>query len=98
MKLFESIKPLFANKPLILVANKTDIVTLDELPEERRAVLQEIEGNPELTVMEMSTVTDKGVVEVKNVACERLLGFRVDQRMRTKKVNFGFQFYFSNCY
>lgn len=86
VKLFESIKPLFANKPLIVVANKTDIVKLDDLPEERRVILKDIEENPELTFLEMSTVTDVGVIEVKTEACEKLLSYRVDQKMRTKKV------------
>ena len=29
--LFESIKPLFANKPLLVVLNKTDVIRLEEL-------------------------------------------------------------------
>lgn len=86
VKLFESIKPLFANKPLIIVVNKTDIMKLDELPSDRREILSSIESDPELKLIEMSTVTDVGVIEVKTEACERLLSFRVDQKMRTKKV------------
>lgn len=86
MKLFDSIKPLFAKKPLIIVANKADIVKINELPAERKKFLSEIENDPELTLMEMSTVNDEGVMEVKTEACERLLSFRVDQKMRTKKV------------
>ncbi|XP_017772496.1 PREDICTED: nucleolar GTP-binding protein 1 [Nicrophorus vespilloides] len=87
VRLFESIKPLFANKPLLLVANKVDIVSLDELSPERRATLAEIEADPELDVLEMSTVTDLGVMDVKMRACEKLLSFRVDQKMRSKKVD-----------
>ncbi|KAK9687460.1 NOGCT domain protein [Popillia japonica] len=87
VKLFESIKPLFANKPLIIVANKTDIVKLDELDAERRAALKEIEEDGETPLLEMSTVTDVGVMEVKTMACEKLLSYRVDQKMRTKKVD-----------
>ncbi|KAJ8973535.1 hypothetical protein NQ317_019286 [Molorchus minor] len=87
VKLFDSIKPLFANKPLIVVANKTDILKLDELSADRRAVLKEIEENKDLLLLEMSTVTDEGVMEVKTNACEKLLGYRVDQKMRTKKVD-----------
>ncbi|KAI4467051.1 nucleolar gtp-binding protein 1 [Holotrichia oblita] len=87
VKLFESIKPLFANKPLIIVANKTDIVKLDELDGERRAALKEIEEDSETPLLEMSTVTDMGVMEVKTMACEKLLSYRVDQKMRTKKVD-----------
>ena len=33
--LFHSIKPLFANKPVLIVCNKTDVVALDEVPGER---------------------------------------------------------------
>jgi len=87
IKLFESIRPLFTNKPLLLVANKIDIVKLDELTPERRAVLKDVEEDPELPFLEMSTVTDEGVMEVKTEACERLLSYRVDQKMRTKKVD-----------
>ncbi|CAG9764065.1 unnamed protein product [Ceutorhynchus assimilis] len=87
VKLFESIKPLFANKPLIIVANKTDIVKLEELSPERRAVLKEIEEDNEISFMEMSTITDEGVMEVKIESCEKLLSFRVDQKMRSKKVD-----------
>ncbi|KAB0804125.1 hypothetical protein PPYR_01095 [Photinus pyralis] len=87
VKLFESIKPLFANKPLIVVANKTDIVKLEELTPERRALLKELEEDPEIPLLEMSTVTDYGVMEVKSQACEKLLSYRVNQKMRTKKVD-----------
>jgi nucleolar GTP-binding protein len=87
IKLFESIKPLFANKPLIVVANKVDIIQLDDLASEKQAVLKDLRKDSDVTVMEMSTVTDLGVMEVKTEACERLLSFRVDQKMRSKKVD-----------
>ena len=87
MKLFESIKPLFVNKPLLVVANKADVLRLDDLPEEKRAVLKEIEDDANIPLFEMSTITDLGVMEVKTEACERLLSYRVDQKIKTKKVN-----------
>ncbi|KAK9890971.1 hypothetical protein WA026_013308 [Henosepilachna vigintioctopunctata] len=85
--LFESIRPLFTNKPLIVVANKTDIVTLDDLPKEKRDTLKIFEDSPDIPVIETSTVNDQGIMEVKIEACEKLLCFRVDQKMRTKKVD-----------
>ncbi|XP_033357899.1 nucleolar GTP-binding protein 1 [Bombus vosnesenskii] len=85
VKLFESIKPLFANKPLTVVANKVDILRLDELPPEKRVLLKSLEDK-DIPVLEMSTITDFGVMDVKIQACERLLAFRVDQKIRTKKV------------
>ncbi|XP_048489366.1 nucleolar GTP-binding protein 1 [Plutella xylostella] len=102
ISLFESIKPLFANKPLLLVLNKMDVVKPEDLPEEKRILLEQLEekcrtgnvvnadSNSELVsvpVMRMSTVSEEGVQEVKIEACERLLGHRVTEKMRTKKVD-----------
>merc|ERR1719376_1334157 len=62
--LFNNIKPLFANKPLIVVVNKTDVKTIEDLSEERQQFFQDLkkEGIP---VMSMSTVNEVGVSEVK---------------------------------
>ncbi|VVC97331.1 unnamed protein product [Leptidea sinapis] len=102
ISLFESIKPLFNNKPLIVVLNKMDVVTPEDLAEQKRLLIQELEancakgnivnadGNSELRtvpVMRTSTMTGAGVQEVKIEACERLLGHRVTEKCRTKKVD-----------
>lgn len=97
MKLFESIKPLFTNKPLIVVVNKVDVLRLEELSPEKRAVLKTLEDDETIPVLEMSTVTDFGVMEVKIEACERLLSYRVDQKTKSKKVKNELKiFHFSN--
>lgn len=44
----------------------------------------------------MSALDDTGVMDVKTEACEKLLSFRVDQKMRTKKVR-KVLFLFLNC-
>lgn len=87
IKLFESIKPLFTNKPLIVAINKTDILSFDDLSEERQAVISKLQEDKNVPVMFMSTVNETGVMDVKSEACERLLSYRVDQKMRTKKVD-----------
>ncbi|XP_063835915.1 nucleolar GTP-binding protein 1 [Ostrinia nubilalis] len=93
ISLFESIKPLFSNKPLIVVMNKSDVVTPEQLQPAKRALIEELErtcakGNLSIVpVMRMSTLTEEGVQEVKIEACERLLGHRVTEKMRTKKVD-----------
>jgi len=66
--------------------NKVDIIRLEELSPEKKAVLKPFEDDANVPVLEMSTVTDFGVMEVKLEACERLLAFRVDQKIKTKKV------------
>ncbi|XP_062550584.1 nucleolar GTP-binding protein 1 [Armigeres subalbatus] len=86
-KLFDSIKPLFVNKPLLLVLNKTDILTLDELDPEKKKIIEDLaDETEEIPILQMSTVTEKGVIEVKTEACERLLGYRVDQKLKAKKI------------
>uniref|UniRef100_A0A2M3ZZ51 Nucleolar GTP-binding protein 1 n=1 Tax=Anopheles triannulatus TaxID=58253 RepID=A0A2M3ZZ51_9DIPT len=86
-KLFESIKPLFANKPLVLVLNKTDILKLSELSPEKQKIIEDLSEDRELIpILEMSTATEDGVMQVKMEACERLLGYRVDQKLKTKKL------------
>lgn len=71
----------------MVVLNKVDVTRLDELPAEKREVLKDLENDAEVPLMEMSTINDVGVMEVKTEACERLLSFRVDQKIRTKKVD-----------
>lgn len=87
VKLFDSIKPLFTNKPLLVVVNKVDICGVNELSADRRKIIAKLEEDKEVTLMEMSTINETGVCEVKTEACERLLSYRVDQKMRTKKVD-----------
>ena len=85
--LFDNIRPLFANKPLILVANKSDIWK-DTLSEEKMAILNEFRKDlEEDKILEMSTKDDEeSVANVKTEACEILLQHRVEQKFKTKKV------------
>ncbi|KAG7672340.1 hypothetical protein Ndes2437B_g02294 [Nannochloris sp. 'desiccata'] len=40
--LFHSIKPLFANKPVLIVCNKTDVRSMDDLSDKDRALIDEM--------------------------------------------------------
>jgi nucleolar GTP-binding protein len=51
-------------QPLLVVLNKADVVRLEELSPEKRALLAPIESE-NFPVMEMSTVTEQGIMEVK---------------------------------
>uniref|UniRef100_A0A8C9TTI7 Nucleolar GTP-binding protein 1 n=1 Tax=Scleropages formosus TaxID=113540 RepID=A0A8C9TTI7_SCLFO len=86
LELFNNIRPLFANKPLIIVANKCDVKKIHELSEENQKIFAELsaEGIP---VIETSTLTEEGVMRVKTEACDRLLAHRVDTKMKGKKVH-----------
>jgi len=85
--LFDNIRPLFNNKPLIVVANKSDVVNRSELSEEKEAIMKEIEKEIGRPIMEMSTVNETGVMEVKIESCELLLKHRVDIKYKSKKVD-----------
>ncbi|KAF7991475.1 hypothetical protein HCN44_008787 [Aphidius gifuensis] len=87
VQLFQSIKPLFNDKPLIVVVNKTDVLSMKDLSDDKRKALEVLRDNGKVPIMEMSTVDDIGVMEVKQEACERLLSYRVDQKIKTKKVD-----------
>jgi len=87
VSLFNNIRPLFANKPLIFVLNKTDIVRLEELPPDKKAVFDDIIKDPNICFLEMSTFNEEGIMSVKQEACERLMSNRIEAKMRTKKVS-----------
>ncbi|KAK8454814.1 hypothetical protein SEVIR_4G038600v4 [Setaria viridis] len=96
--LFHSIKSLFMNKPLVIVCNKTDLQPLEGLSEDdmklvmdmkaeaMKTITQAGDPNEEGVLLTMSTLTDDGVMAVKNAACERLLEQRVDVKMKSKKM------------
>merc|ERR1712106_1195173 len=85
--LFDSIRPLFNNKPLIVVANKMDVIKRAELTPEKEEVLKAIETELGSEILTMSTVTEEGVMDVKSKACELLPQHRVEHKYKSKKVD-----------
>ncbi len=90
-QLFDNIKPLFANKPLVVVTNKSDIWR-DDLSEEKKAIVEQIKeelGKEEVgKVLEMSNKDDDdSVAAVKVEACEMLLQQRVEHKFKSKKAD-----------
>merc|ERR1712130_175273 len=73
--LFNSIKPLFNNKPTFLVINKIDAAKLEDLDEDKanmvRSVIEESHGK--IKMIEISTFTDHGIMDLKQQACDALL-------------------------
>ena len=97
--LFDSIKPLFANKPLIVAFNKTDARPLSAVPPADAALLRAMAeaasggvgalGNvgDAAEMLTMSTLSEAGVSAVKSACCEKLLAHRVDTKLRGKRAN-----------
>jgi len=86
VELFRSIKPLFANKPVMLVANKVDTKKFEDLTDEDKALMDAAGKEAGAPGMLMSTMTGEGVSEVKIAACDRLLEKRVNIKMRGKRM------------
>ena len=78
--MFNSIKPLFVGKPLLIVVNKIDVVRPEQVRPDAWKLIQDL-ANPEanIRVISMSTLTDEGVDQVKeqvsvmSIACLGLL-------------------------
>ena len=85
LSLFENIKPLFANKPILIVLNKSDAWKPEGLSEAQQKVIDKI-SEFNFKIMEMSTLNDEGVIEIKNEACDLLLAHRVENKLANKKI------------
>ena len=80
ISLFKSISPLFTGKPLVVVLNKCDRCTLEDIsPEEHDAVLAAIEEAGAKWIA-TSTLTDIGVGDLKTLSCDMLLASRSEQK------------------
>lgn len=85
VSLFNSLRPLFANKPLMLICNKIDLVRPNQLSPEDYSILQELLDQG-IEIAESSCVTEEGVMQVRNSACDKLLEQRVEVKMRSQKI------------
>jgi nucleolar GTP-binding protein len=82
VKLFHSIKPLFANKIVFLVVNKIDVMQPEDLEPEKQELLKSITKTGEVEMLRLSCHTDEGIMDVRNTACDRLLAVRVEQKLK----------------
>ena len=83
IQLFESIRPLFANKPVMIGLNKIDIIRRAELNPEKLQLLEKLESE-DIPVVEISTVSKEGVVPFRDRACDALMAQRVQRKLQSK--------------
>ena len=76
VSLFDSIRPLFKNKPLVIIANKTDLRPYNDLPEKDRKNIEDVAKEHQTYLIQMSNTTGNGVFDVKSKACDILLKYR----------------------
>jgi nucleolar GTP-binding protein len=83
--LFHSIKPLFKNKPLLVILNKTDAKPLEALNDAQKAQIETMRIEDNVTFLSTSCLTAIGIDEAKNMACELLLKQRVESKVAQNK-------------
>jgi nucleolar GTP-binding protein len=82
LRLFTSLKPLFAGKPVVAVTTKSDIMTLSELSESDRDLVSRFRREHAMPEwMSLSALQEEGVMAVRNAACDMLLEMRVSMKM-----------------
>eukprot|EP00808_Paulinella_micropora_P014779 g80314.t1 len=84
--LYNNIKVLFANKPLVLVANKVDLVPYEKLLPENRAMLEEIAKERQTQVIPMSNITKEGISKVKAAACQAIMKVRLERKYKNPRL------------
>jgi nucleolar GTP-binding protein len=85
LSLFHSIRPLFTGKPLVVVLNKCDVATLDDVStEEHDAIMDAIDKSGAKWIA-TSTLTDIGVGDLKTLACDSLLAHRAEEKEGTAR-------------
>eukprot|EP00727_Mastigamoeba_balamuthi_P012995 m51a1_g8318 putative nucleolar GTP-binding protein (700) ;mRNA; f:116816-119205 len=86
LALFESIRPLFTGKPVVMALNKIDVARPESLPDAEREALATLEKQG-VALVQMSAVTEEGVSEAKKTVCEMLLAQRTEQKLAGKRAD-----------
>lgn len=81
VKLFEELMPLFANKPVFVVLNKSDLRKFDQLSPENKALFEKLKAaHPNFQVVENSALDREQTHRVSETAADALLQYRLSQR------------------
>lgn len=75
--LFNSIKPLFQAKPLVIVLTKIDIQKFNEIDSESKKAVESLAKEANAYLIQMSNVSGDGINDVKSKACDILLDYRL---------------------
>jgi nucleolar GTP-binding protein len=85
LSLFHSIRPLFTGKPLVVVFNKSDVATLEDVSKEEHDAIMDAIDKSGAKYISTSTLTDVGVGDLKTLACEELLKHRAEAKEGTAR-------------
>lgn len=81
LRLFESIRPLFANKQVMIVANKTDVIPYENLSLAQRTAIEEVAAAAGAELIPMSNISEENISQLKTRACDKLLEARVESKL-----------------
>lgn len=82
IQLFQSIKPLFANKLVFIIINKIDVRKFEDLELELQQSINALTQSSNVEILHLSCLTTEGITNVKNVACDRLIADRVSAKLK----------------
>ncbi|KAE9970175.1 Nucleolar GTP-binding protein 1 [Venturia inaequalis] len=82
VKLYENIKPLFANKLTFIVVNKIDLLQPDQIDEIVETKLKHILKEGEVELLRMSCATSENIMHARNAACDRLIAVRNAEKLK----------------
>jgi len=85
MSLFTSIKPLFKNKPLVIVLNKTDLKPYSAVSQDHKTLIENMVKENNTYLIQMSNQSGDGVSDVKSSACDILTEFRFANKKKTER-------------
>jgi nucleolar GTP-binding protein len=89
VSLFNSIRPLFANKLVFVVINKIDVTRPEDLDPETQALVQGMLKSGEVELLQLSCTTTEGLMNVRNEACDRLLAQRNAEKLKAGTTSSG---------
>lgn len=83
LNLFRAIGPLFTGKPLVVVFNKSDLSTLEDLPSDQHDEVMQAIQEANAKWIATSALTDVAIGDLKTLACDALLQQRAEQKEGT---------------
>ena len=84
LTLFESLKPLFAKRPVTVIFNKIDLVDWDNLDPQLKTMIDDFKNrHPDVICSKMSALDDDMIRSVRENVCKQLLDFRITGNTQT---------------
>ncbi|XBW36427.1 hypothetical protein QEN19_002005 [Hanseniaspora menglaensis] len=87
VKLFHNIKPLFQNKSVLVVLNKSDIIKMQHLEQYNIDLINSVKEMSGVEMIETSCINDQDLLAsveiVRNKACDKLLSSRMESKLKS---------------